>query len=520
MQRGSSVNFQPIKSAAHAISHANREVLPEYLLPPEKSLGTIVLIDDLGQVAKTLEAKLALASRQAKRQEGYSPLWEGVINLRSPEVGEDPKSYKKSCSEVVENWCATYEKLTKHKVLRADIHLDEGRLDAETGEVLFNAHAHVMCDKTNDIGRVIKLDAPKLRKIQDFTSEITSLKRGENSLQTKRKHITHQAYKALAELGRLETQKQVGAVQEQLQQSEKSLGRLRENSKKWSDADLAKVNKIQSQLDEEPQRLAAALKVQEAQLNAKYKIDREALIASGEAKQSDHQKLKKDLAAALAEAAKVPELVASAVKAQAQIDKLAPLAALVPELKKDLILINQKVEKMEKDNATQDEKLGMAWWNNLEPSQRSHWLGVAGTAVAGDAWAAFKASDDIQQVASWTPVSVKTAPEPFSAGQAPPAPTPTPKPLLEALTASWAAMLDWVRAAGGRQEPVMPTGQYFGRVVHLDGLHCVQRTGTDKFAVHELWKLDRVPSIDDPKTEIGYQDGAGQVKGSGLGVER
>lgn len=496
MQRGSSVNFQPIKSAAHAISHSNREVLPEYLLPPEKSLGTIVLIDDLGQVAKTLEAKLALASRQAKRQEGYSPLWEGVINLRSPEVGEDPKSYKKSCSEVVENWCATYEKLTKHKVLRADIHLDEGRLDADTGEVLFNAHAHVMCDKTNDIGRVIKLDAPTLRKIQDFTSEITGLKRGENSLQTKRKHITHQAYKALAELGRLDTQKQVGAVQEQLQQSEKILGRLRENSKKWSDADLAKVKNLEAKLDEEPQRQAAALKVQEAQLNAKYKIDREALIASGEAKQSDHQKLKKDLAAALAEAAKVLEL------------------------KKELILINQKVEKMEKDNATQDEKLGMAWWNHLEPTARAHWLGVAGTAVAGDAWAAFKASDDIPQVASWTPVGVKTAPEPLSAGQAPTAPTPTPKPLLEALAASWAAMLDWVRAAGGRQEPVMPTGQYFGRVVHLDGLHCVQRTGTDKFAVHELWKLDRVPSIDDPKTEIGYQDGAGQVKGSGLGVGR
>lgn len=347
MQRGSSVNFQPIKLASHAVSHAARDVQPEYLLPPDKSLGTIIFIDDHGKVASTLEAKLALASRQAKRQGDYSPLWEGVINLRSPKPGEDEKKYKNACSTVIAIWCDEYTKLTGHKVLRADIHLDEGRLDQETGEILFNAHAHVMCDKTNDLGRVLKVNAPTLRKIQDFTSEITGLKRGENSLKTGRKHIGHQQYKALAEKGRLETQQKVGEVKVQLDKSQSDLERQRKLSKEWSDADLAKVKNLQAKLDGEPARLDAALKAQEAQLNEQYRADREALKASGEAKQADYQALKKShaeqlealktkLAKTETEAAKVPKLEAQAVQAQAQIAQLTPLAAQVPGLKEQV----------------------------------------------------------------------------------------------------------------------------------------------------------------------------------------
>jgi hypothetical protein len=269
MQRGSSVNFQAVKSATHAVSHADRTVSPEYLLPPDKSLGTIVLIDDHGEVARTLEAKMALASRQAKRQGDYSPIWEGVINLRSPKPGEDEKQYKSICRGVVSMWCDEYTKNTGHKVLRADIHLDEGRVDADTGEVLFNAHAHVICDKTNDLGRVLKVNAPTLRKIQDFTAEITGLKRGENSLQTGRKHISHQAYKHLAEQGRLETQRVKVNLDREI---------------KLTDHNIKEARTAKAQVLD--------LKTQIAQLKAQYDQDRATLKASGEATQRAYQALK------------------------------------------------------------------------------------------------------------------------------------------------------------------------------------------------------------------------------------
>lgn len=42
---------------------------------------------------------------------------------------------------------------------------------------------------------------------------------------------------------------------------------------------------------------------------------------------------------------------------------------------------------------TEDEKLGMAWWNALSEKERRHWLDIACSAKASDAWAAFKRCD-------------------------------------------------------------------------------------------------------------------------------
>ncbi len=205
MQRGSSVNFQPIQSASHAVSHASRDLPPTYLLPPEHSLGTICVIDDFGQVAKTLSLKLGMASRQALAVKDYSPMWEGVLNLPRPEVEFNTFDYKKLCKTIVFDWCKKYEEMTGHKVLRADIHLDEGHI--VEGVAMFNAHAHIMADKTNDRGRVIKLTPQKLRELQTVTAEITKLERGVNSRVSGKKHITAHQYKYLAERGNLEIQK-------------------------------------------------------------------------------------------------------------------------------------------------------------------------------------------------------------------------------------------------------------------------------------------------------------------------
>lgn len=45
---------------------------------------------------------------------------------------------------------------------------------------------------------------------------------------------------------------------------------------------------------------------------------------------------------------------------------------------------------------TQDETLGMTWWNSLSEENRSAWAAKAGTGVVADAWAAFKSSVDAE----------------------------------------------------------------------------------------------------------------------------
>lgn len=319
MQRGSSVNFQPVHSATHAVTHASREVAPTYLLPPEHSLGTIVVLDDNGEVAQTLEAKMAMASRQALAVKDYSPMWEGVLNLRRPEPDEDAKSYKKECTEVVKEWCTKYEVMTGHKVLRADVHLDEGHMIE--GVPILNSHAHIICDKTNDKGRVIKLTPQKLRELQTATAEITNLERGVNSRISGKKHITAHQYKYLAERNQLENQK----VKIQLE------------------AKVQEVQVLEAKLAGEPERLRLALIVE------KYRLDREEFkrlnaeaLAAGLDKpksQKDYSELKKAHDLALAEGAKVPKL-------QKQIDQLTPEAAKVPGLEAQALELAQLKERI------------------------------------------------------------------------------------------------------------------------------------------------------------------------------
>jgi hypothetical protein len=75
-------------------------------------------------------------------------------------------------------------------------------------------------------------------------------------------------------------------------------------------------------------------------------------------------------------------------------------------------------------------------------------------------------------------------------------------------------MLEWVKSLGGTVEQVQDGRDYYGAVKHLDDLHAVQSTGRGKHVIHELSKLDQVPDMDNPKMEIRYRGGVGQVVGN------
>lgn len=458
--RGSSVHFKRISSAIHAVSHASREVPPEYLLPEGMSLGTHVVIDDHGEVQKMLEHKMHLASRQAKATKDYSPLWEGVINLPAPSAYVAPAQQ----IEIVRQWCKEYEKMTGHKVLRADVHLDEGYIDA-TGHPQYNAHAHVMCDRTDDKGKVKKLTSTVLREVQSMTAKVTTLQRGLDAKTTGRKHINHHNFRFDAEKNRLD-----------LDKPKADLARQRKLSKEWSDKDLAKVTALEEKLAETQSKStqqAQEIAQLKAQLNEQYRLDREALKATGTAKQADYQALKKAHEATLAVAAKVPQLEAT-------------VAALTQE--------NQTLK--------------------------------AELEAAKARLAANPSAIPIQQTrAAVAPSAPKTHKTPQEAPKSQTLPTPLPepeKPLLERLEASYRAFLAWIKGQGGVQESVGPATRHYGPVVRLDDLHAVQSTGRGRFAVHQLDRLDKLPALDDPRMEIRYLDGNGTVTGkeAGKGIGR
>ena len=485
MPRKSSVHFKPVSNVRFAVSHSERTDLsePAYLLPKEHQLDNVVVTGSLSEnelAALFIKQKEAM-SGQAKAR-GSSPFWEGVVVLGNTDAQEQ--------STNLLAWKKAYEQTTGHKVLHMSVHLDEGYMDTQ-GKPVYNPHAHVIVSRMDEKNRVIKLERKELAAVQDLTAETLKMQRGstlaERGGKRGRAHIGHKEFRLMADESRLD-----------LEKPKADLARLQKKSKEWSDADLSKIKDLQAKLDGEPARQAAALAAQKLQLDEQYRQDRAALKASGEAKQADYQALKK--------------AHDGAIEALKESNK--KVTALTQENQR----LQTENERLEAISRITLKTLEVDFGVDIKPAEKlkgedlERWREAAEDKVFEQQLAEMK-----------TPTPAKRPMEatnrPIETQKPPEAPTTSPvaeKSLVERLAASLAAMLEWIKGAGGEREPVGPGTLHFGPVKHLDGLHCVQKTGR-RYAVHELAKLDRVPALDDPKMEIQYRDGVGLVKGRGLG---
>lgn len=544
---GASVNFKAVKSAGHAVAHASREVAPTYLLPTDKSMGIVVVLDDAGKVSQVLDAKMALASPRAKVDQRYSPVWEGILNLRRPEPGEDAKQYRAECSAVVTDWYKLYEAFTGHKVLRVDVHLDEGHM--VDGEAVLNAHAHVIADRTNDLGRVIKLSPKQLRELQTMTSEVTQLERGKSSFETGRKHISHQAYKYLAELGRLETQQQVEVEKDKTNM----YGGLVDTLNSRSNEQVQKLKKatektenLQAKLDGEPERLRLSL------IDEKYRLDREEFKRlNAEAKaaglekvksQKDYSDLKKvhekELTDLKTEAAKVPALEAKITQQAEAFDKLkAEAVEVITTLRKEAKTMTNQITQLVADKTELATEAAKAKeYQDAKAAGTPAHLIVPGEAPSPPTRGAKPGLSEGSQgvstaslhgVAPHTPTpeevqrvrqGSQTASEPHKTKN-PYIPTPEPeKSLAEALKASmkvfFQGWVDFIKSKGFTHAALDASkGQYRGKILDTDDLFAVQKTGRDTCVIHLLSDLDTAPDIDNPDLFISYRDGVGHVTG-------
>lgn len=169
----SSINIEPSK--INNTEHNTRFVSPTYLLK-EKSLG--VEYDLNHEEAKVLyqsllkEAVTNYTQRTGQQLQAKKLRWSAVVNIKDTTTMDDLKKLTQKLYQEYGWQC-----------YQIAIHRDEGHKDPDTGETIYNLHAHleflmlnkkgIYCFKKGQWGK------GKMSKLQDLVAEQLQMKRGE-----------------------------------------------------------------------------------------------------------------------------------------------------------------------------------------------------------------------------------------------------------------------------------------------------------------------------------------------------
>ena len=169
----SSINIEPSK--INNTEHNTRFVSPTYLLK-EKSLG--VEYDLNHEEAEVLyqsllkEAVTNYTQRTGQQLQAKKLRWSAVVNIKDTTTMDDLKKLTQKLYQEYGWQC-----------YQIAIHRDEGHKDPDTGETIYNLHAHleflmlnkkgIYCFKKGQWGK------GKMSKLQDLVAEQLQMKRGE-----------------------------------------------------------------------------------------------------------------------------------------------------------------------------------------------------------------------------------------------------------------------------------------------------------------------------------------------------
>lgn len=169
----SSINIEPSK--INNTEHNTRFVSPTYLLK-EKSLG--VEYDLNHEEAEVLyqsllkEAVTNYTQRTGQQLQAKKLRWSAVVNIKDTTTMDDLKKLTQKLYQEYGWQC-----------YQIAIHRDEGHKDPDTGETIYNLHAHleflmlnkkgIYCFKKGEWGK------GKMSKLQDLVAEQLQMKRGE-----------------------------------------------------------------------------------------------------------------------------------------------------------------------------------------------------------------------------------------------------------------------------------------------------------------------------------------------------
>lgn len=173
MAKLSSINIEPSK--INNTEHNTRFVSPTYLLK-EKSLG--VEYDLNHEEAEVLyqsllkEAVTNYTQRTGQQLQAKKLRWSAVVNIKDTTTMDDLKKLTQKLYQEYGWQC-----------YQIAIHRDEGHKDPDTGETIYNLHAHleflmlnkkgIYCFKKGEWGK------GKMSKLQDLVAEQLQMKRGE-----------------------------------------------------------------------------------------------------------------------------------------------------------------------------------------------------------------------------------------------------------------------------------------------------------------------------------------------------
>ena len=189
----SSIHLQPSKN--NNTAHNDRTVSPSYLLKAN-SLGVEC---NLGHKEADIyfdyllnEATKNYTTRTGQKLQSKNYKWSAVVNIKESTTMDDLKKL-----------ASTLEKEYGWQCYQIAIHRDEGHSDKETGNTVYNLHAHleflmlnkggIYCYKKRDWG--IK----RMKELQDLVANQLQMKRGTPASETQKKRLNHYQYRQQAQ---------------------------------------------------------------------------------------------------------------------------------------------------------------------------------------------------------------------------------------------------------------------------------------------------------------------------------
>ena len=250
-----------IQERTHANLHWKADQLEGKDLATYKEELKQLYIDRIHQAPNEKDREVTNKKTGKKRTiAGWSPIREGVVNIKPTTTLEDLQRFSEACSEKF-----------GFKPIRIDVHFDEGHItdeepDVEDGEkcllqdgrwVSLNLHAHIIYDWVDhETGKTYKCNEENMAEVQNLAAEILGMERGRKKSETGREHLSREEFIArklqnrkeelTADIGELEevkAQKQEEANNAQADLLHRGMGALGEFASDWVSGKNARKNK-------------------------------------------------------------------------------------------------------------------------------------------------------------------------------------------------------------------------------------------------------------------------------------
>ena len=186
----SSLNIKS-RNVVSALLHNSRAYNLSYAIdsPANNETKSYISIREMKELVNNIKADYQKHSYRNRRLPSNStPIREGILNIEEHHTFED-----------IEKCAMETAKMLGAKVLMISVHRDEGHIDEETGEKVYNLHAHILYNFYNfDTHKIVHHPDGLMAKVQTKVAEMLNMERGVSKSITKKKHIPHGQYRAVA----------------------------------------------------------------------------------------------------------------------------------------------------------------------------------------------------------------------------------------------------------------------------------------------------------------------------------